>query len=54
MPPHGVVEAVDVAGNGLLGILPGLEARAPDELRLEGFEEGLDDGVIIAIALARH
>ena len=37
--PYRIVEAVDVAGNGLFGIVSGLEACAPDELGFEGLEK---------------
>ena len=49
MAPNGVVEAVDVAGDGLLGFSPGLEDGTPDEFGLQRLEEGLDNGVIGAV-----
>ena len=52
--PHGVVEAVDIAGNGLPGLGAGVEDGAPDELGFDRLEERLDHGVIEAVALARH
>ena len=32
MAPNGIVEPVDVAANGLVGFLAGVEDGAPDEL----------------------
>ena len=52
--PDWVVEAVDIAGNGLFGILPGPEACSPDQLGFQGLEERLDHGVIVAIASSGH
>ena len=54
MAPHGIVEAVDIAGNGLPGLGAGVEHSAPDELGFDRFKERLDHGVIEAVALARH
>ena len=34
MAPDGVVEAVDIAGNGLRGLVTAIEDGAPDELDL--------------------
>ena len=53
MAPHGVVEAVDIAGNGLPGLGAGVEHSAPDELGCDRPEERLGHGVIEAGALAR-
>ena len=53
MAPHGVVEAVDIAGNGLPGLGAGVEDGAPDELGFDRLEERLDHGVIEAVALGR-
>ena len=36
------------------GLAPGLPRAAPDQLGLDGLEEGLDGSVIVAIALAAH
>jgi hypothetical protein len=49
-----VVEAVDVAGQGAMRFSPGLEHGAPDQFGLEGLEERLDHGVVVAVPLARH
>ena len=40
MPPDGVIEPVDVSGDGVFGLLPGLPGDRPDQLRLDGLEEG--------------
>ena len=42
MAPDMVVEAVDVAGNGLLGLGSGLEDGPPDKLGFQRLEERLD------------
>ena len=54
MAPDEIVEAVDVAANGLVGFLAGVEDGAPDELGFEGLEERLHHGVVVAISLAGH
>ena len=54
MAPDGVVEAVDIAGNGLRGFVAGVEDCSPDELGFDGLEERLDHGIIVAISLSRH
>src|SRR5262245_48963379 len=54
MQPSAVVEDLDVFEDGVVQ----LEARRPaptvDELVLERCEEGLDDGVVPAVAFATH
>lgn len=54
MAPDGVVEAVDVAADGVLRLQAGCEDGAPDELGFQGFEERLHHGVIVAISPAGH
>ena len=54
MAPDGIVEPVDVAANGLVGFVAGVEDGPPDELGFQGLEERLDHGVVIAIPLAGH
>ena len=54
MAPEGIVEPVDVAANGLVGIVAGVEDGPPDELGFQGLEERLDHGVVVAIPLAGH
>ena len=41
MAPDGIVEPVDVAANGLVGLLTGVEDGPPDELEFQGLEERL-------------
>lgn len=50
----GIVEAVDVAADGLPGLGLGLEDGAPDQLGLQRLEEGLDHGVVEAVSLPGH
>ena len=54
MAPDGIVEAVDVAGNGALGLGASVEDGPPDELGFECLEECLHHGVVVAISLAGH
>jgi len=54
MAATGIVEAVDVLEDGCLCWPPGWPTVPPDHFRLQGFEEGLDSGVVVAIALAAH
>ena len=54
MPPPWVIEPVDILEYRALRLASGFPARAPDQLRLDGFEERLNHGVVIAIAFAAH
>jgi hypothetical protein len=45
MPTARVIEAVDVLEDGCLSLSAGFPGAAPDQLGLDGFEEGLDGGV---------
>src|SRR3954471_22515112 len=49
MAPDGIIEPVDVAANGLVGLLAGVEDGPPDELGFQGLEERLDHGVVIGV-----
>ena len=50
----GVVEAIDVLKEGIGHLLSCGPSVSPDQFGLEGFEEGLDDGVVVAVSLATH
>ena len=54
MAPDGIVEPVDVAANGLVGFLAGVEDSAPDELGFKCLKERLHHGVVVAIPLTGH
>ena len=54
MAPDGIVEPVDAAANGLVGIVVGVQDGPPDALGFQGLEERLDHGVVVAIPLAGH
>ena len=54
MAPDGIVEAIDVAADGLVGFLTVVKDGPPDELGFQGLEERLHHGVVIAIPLAGH
>ena len=49
-----VIEAVDVLEDGGFGLSAGFPRLAPDALGLDGLEEGLDGGIVIAVAFAAH
>ena len=52
VPAHGIVEAVDISGNSLLGCGSGMDVCAPDQLGFQHLEERLHHGFIVAVALA--
>ena len=54
MPTAWVIEPVDVLEDGRLNLSAGFPRASPDQLGLDGFEEGLDCGVVIAVTLAAH
>src|SRR3954449_5564395 len=54
MAPDGIVEPVDVAANGLVGFVAGVEDGPPDELGFQGLKERLHHSVVVAIPLAGH
>jgi hypothetical protein len=58
MVPMWVIEPTDVLENVLencaFSFLPRFLTVAPDQLRLDGFEERLNHGIIIAFAFAAH
>lgn len=55
MPPDGVMEPVDVSGDGVFGLLAGLPGDRLDQLRLDGLEERLDHCIVVAVpALAKQ
>ena len=49
-----VVEAVDVIKEGLGDESVGCPWLSPDEFSLQGFEEGLDGGIVVAVTPATH
>jgi putative transposase len=54
MSPDGVMEPVDVSGDGVFGLLVGLPGDRPDQLRLVGLEERLDHRVVVAVPAPAH
>src|ERR1700722_3183322 len=54
VPPSGVVEALDVVADGGSADGAGGEVLEVDMLGLEGGEEALCDGVVVAVAGAAH
>ena len=54
MAPDGIVEPVDIAANGLVGFLTGVEDGLPDELGFQSLKERLHHGVVVEIPRAGH
>ncbi len=54
MTPDRIVEAVDVTTNRLPSLRSGLEHGAPDQLGFQGFEEGLNHGIVEAVPFSGH
>lgn len=54
MTAAGVVAAVDVLEDGSFPLVRRWPAPPPDEFGLQGFEEGLDGDVVIAITPSAH
>jgi hypothetical protein len=54
MTPDGIVEPVNVAGDGLDRLLPGVEDGPPDKLGFQRLEERFDHRVVVAVSLAGH
>ncbi len=54
MPAARVIEAVDVLKDRGFSLAAGFPCPAPDQFCLDGFEERLDNGVAMTIALATH
>ena len=50
----GVVEAIDVLKEGSADVLARSPCVSPDQFCLEGFEEGHDGGIVVAVASATH
>ncbi len=49
-----IIEAIDVFEDSHFSLPAGFPCVSPDQLRLDGFEEGFNGGIIIAIALTAH
>ena len=54
MPTAWVIEAVDVLEDGGFCLPMGFPRPAPDQFGLDGFEEGFDGCVVIAVAFVAH
>ena len=54
MEPGSVVEALDEGEDIALGLGAGLVVAMMNELGLQGMEEALHRGIVIAIGLAAH
>jgi hypothetical protein len=51
MVPDGIVEPVNVAGDGLSGFPAGVKDGPPHELGFQRLEEGFDHRVVVAVSL---
>ena len=49
-----IVKPIDILEDRTFCLTPCVPFVAPDELRLDGFEERFYHGIIVAIALAAH
>jgi len=54
MTPTWIIKPIDVLEYCRFSLPSGFPSVAPDQLRLEGFEEGLDHRIIVAIAFTAH
>ena len=54
MSPDGVIEPVDVSGDGVFSLLAGLPGDRPDQLGLDGLEEGFHHRVVVAVPAPAH
>ena len=54
MSPDGVIEPVDVSGDGVFGLLAGLPCHRPDQFGLDGLEERFDHRVVVAVPAPSH
>ena len=52
MPTARVIEVVDVWEDGRLSLPTGFPGSSPDQLGLDCLEEGLDSGIVVAVAFA--
>ena len=50
----GVVEPVDVLKEGVGNVLSGCPSVPPDQFGFEGFEEGLNGGIVVTVSFAAH
>ena len=49
-----VIDAVDVLEHGSFGFATGLLPAPPDQFGLDGLENGLNGGVLVAVTLAAY
>ena len=54
MPPSWIIEPIDILEYRPFSLASGFPAVAPDQLCFERFEEGLDHGIVVAVALTAH
>jgi hypothetical protein len=54
MPSARVIKAVDVLKYSGFSLAAGFPCPTPDQFGLDGFEERLENGIVITISLATH
>ena len=50
----GIVEAIAVLEEGIADLAAGGPRVPPDQFGLEGFEEGFDGSIVVAVSFAVH
>jgi hypothetical protein len=50
----GIVEAIDVLKEGTADVGTGSPSVPPDQFGLEGFEEGFDGSIVVAVSFSAH
>ncbi len=54
MSAHGIIEPVNIFANGFGCVISVLEYSAPDQFRLDRFEDGFHHCIVIAISFSTH
>ena len=49
-----VVEAIDVLKEGIADLAARCPSMSPDQFRFEGFEQGLDGSIVVAVSSTAH
>lgn len=54
MPPSWIIEPIDILEDRAFCLTTCVPTVAPDQLCLDGFEERLNHGIVVAISLPTH
>jgi hypothetical protein len=54
MPADWIIEAVDISGDGIFGLVARLVAGTLDQLGFDCLEHCFHHGIVVAIAFAAH